>query len=32
MREADNALGVADDPSARDRVSLAVMIIKAMND
>jgi Streptomycin 6-kinase len=32
VREADNALGVADDPSARDRVSLAVMIIKAMND
>ena len=32
VREADNALGVADDPSARDRVSLAVMIIKSMND
>jgi streptomycin 6-kinase len=32
VREADNALEVADDPSARDRVSLAVMIIKAMND
>lgn len=32
VREADNALDLADDPSARDRVSLAVMIIKAMND
>jgi streptomycin 6-kinase len=32
VREADNALEVADDPTARDRVSLAVMIIKAMND
>ena len=32
VREADNALGVADEPSARGRVSLAVMIIKSMND
>ena len=32
VREADNAVALADDPSARDRISLAVMIIKAMND
>lgn len=32
VREADNALELADDPRARDRISLAVMIIKAMND
>ncbi|ADU48739.1 aminoglycoside phosphotransferase family protein [Intrasporangium calvum] len=35
VREADNALEAAGDPgdpAARDRVSLAVMIIKAMND
>ncbi|EWT00328.1 kinase [Intrasporangium oryzae NRRL B-24470] len=32
VREAVNALWLADDPSARDRISLAVMIIKAMND
>ena len=32
VREADKALGLGDDPTARDRVSLAVMIIKAMND
>ena len=32
VREADNALEAAGDPGARDRVSLAVMIIKAMND
>ncbi|MDC5698307.1 aminoglycoside phosphotransferase family protein [Intrasporangium calvum] len=32
VREADNALEVADNPAARDRVSLAVVIIKAMND
>lgn len=32
VREADNALGFAADPANRDRVSLAVMIIKAMND
>ncbi|GAA6526533.1 aminoglycoside phosphotransferase family protein [Intrasporangium sp. DVR] len=32
VREADNALEVAGDPTARDRISLAVMIIKAMND
>jgi streptomycin 6-kinase len=32
VREADNAIELADDPTARDRISLAVMIIKAMND
>lgn len=35
VREADNALEVAgehDAPGARDRISLAIMIIKAMND
>lgn len=32
VREADNALELAEDPGARDRVSLAVMIIKAMNE
>ena len=32
VREADNARELADAPSARDRISLAVMIIKAMND
>jgi streptomycin 6-kinase len=32
VREAHNAVELADDPSARDRISLAVMIIKAMND
>lgn len=32
VREADNALEAAQDPGARDRVSLAVVIIKAMND
>lgn len=32
VREADNAIDLADDPTARDRISLAVMIIKAMND
>lgn len=32
VREADNALDLAADQAARDRVSLAVMIIKAMND
>lgn len=32
VREADNALGAAQDPEGRDRVSLAVMIIKAMNE
>jgi streptomycin 6-kinase len=32
VREADNALELADVPCARDRISLAVMIIKAMND
>lgn len=35
VREADNALELADDArtsEARDRISLAVMIIKAMND
>lgn len=32
VREADNALDAARDPAGRDRVSLAVMIIKAMND
>ncbi len=32
VREADNALELADVPGARDRISLAVMIIKAMND
>jgi streptomycin 6-kinase len=32
VREADNALDAARNPGERDRVSLAVMIIKAMND
>jgi streptomycin 6-kinase len=32
VREADNAVDAALDPAGRDRVSLAVMIIKAMND
>lgn len=32
VREADNALEAANHPSGRDRVSLAVAIIKAMND
>lgn len=32
VREADNAIDLADVPGARDRISLAVMIIKAMND
>lgn len=32
VREADNALSLADVPGAHDRISLAVMIIKAMND
>ncbi len=32
VREADNALEFADVPGARERISLAVMIIKAMND
>jgi streptomycin 6-kinase len=32
VREADNAVDLADVPGARDRISLAVMIIKAMND
>ncbi len=32
VREADNAVDLAADPQARDRISLAVMIIKAMND
>ncbi|MGN6753205.1 MAG: aminoglycoside phosphotransferase family protein [Intrasporangium sp.] len=32
VREADNALEAADDPDGHDRVSLAVVIIKAMND
>jgi hypothetical protein len=32
VREAANAVDHARDPSCRDRVSLAVMIIKAMND
>ncbi len=32
VREADNAVDLAGDPGARDRISLAVMIIKAMND
>lgn len=32
VREADNALDLAGEPGAHDRVSLAVMIIKAMND
>lgn len=32
VREADNAVALADTPGARDRISLAVMIIKAMND
>ena len=30
VREMDNALEVAHDPAAADRVSLAVAIIKAM--
>jgi streptomycin 6-kinase len=32
VREADNALEAAQDPDGHDRVSLAVVIIKAMND
>jgi streptomycin 6-kinase len=32
VREAANAVDYARDPACRDRVSLAVMIIKAMND
>ena len=32
VREADNAVDLAGDASAHDRISLAVMIIKAMND
>ena len=32
VREADNAVEAAQDPDGHDRVSLAVMIIKAMND